>query len=456
MTGRNDRSHAGERADDVVACDALLDRLGRREPGHTDLDDVVAASLALLAGDVDLRPVPVEATLEALAGVGAWPLPDRWTGPVRDGVLPASPQPGAGDPTIVAPRTPSDGTVRSLSNGRRSDCRSGRRSDPTGQGAVPRVFRIGSSAGLAAAASLVVIAGFSALLTAQGTANPLGGIASVVSWWGGTPSSTVSRHDELAAKLKVAQVLLDRGHTTEAARIIDDVRTRVRDLPPAEQADLLVGIAEIDPARSTPTDVPVGSVGSAGSADDGSDHPDDTSTGDPVGTVPVRDPAAGSASTPAATRRRTRASHQVGPTEPVRTSTSSAAPSTTTSPPTITSTSDRSALSPPAVRVPRNRGASGGKGKTKGKTGPKTEGAGSGDRAASVDVTSSSAAVTSSSVAVTSSSVDVTSATGSARRADRRRAAVRAAEGARGLGLASGETSPRAAPSPSTERRSPP
>jgi hypothetical protein len=53
------------------ASDELLDRLGRREPMAGDLDDALTAALAVLAGDVDLRPVPVSATRAALAARAA-------------------------------------------------------------------------------------------------------------------------------------------------------------------------------------------------------------------------------------------------------------------------------------------------------------------------------------------------------------------------------------------------
>ena len=65
-----DRQLGADLGDDLQACDALLDRLGRREPDAGDLDDPFAASLALLAGDVDLRPVPLEATRRALRAAG--------------------------------------------------------------------------------------------------------------------------------------------------------------------------------------------------------------------------------------------------------------------------------------------------------------------------------------------------------------------------------------------------
>ncbi len=52
---------------EVLATDALLDRVGARAPTPDDLDDPLVAALALMAAEIDLDAVPVETTRAALA-----------------------------------------------------------------------------------------------------------------------------------------------------------------------------------------------------------------------------------------------------------------------------------------------------------------------------------------------------------------------------------------------------
>jgi hypothetical protein len=108
MTGWIDPERAAGPADDadLRATDELLDRLGRRAPDTADLDDVLAASLAVLAGDVDLGAVSVAHTQRALIAAGAWPS----SGPMGEltGELPQSPD---GESTLrggVAPEPQAD------------------------------------------------------------------------------------------------------------------------------------------------------------------------------------------------------------------------------------------------------------------------------------------------------------------------------------------------------------
>lgn len=54
----------------LVETDELLDRLAARAPRGVDLDDPVLASLAVLAGDVDLDPAPFEPTRRVARGYG--------------------------------------------------------------------------------------------------------------------------------------------------------------------------------------------------------------------------------------------------------------------------------------------------------------------------------------------------------------------------------------------------
>lgn len=76
----------------LQATDALLDRLGRREPTPDDLDDPLIASLALLGAEVDLDVAPVARTRRALQSRGQWP--------------PAVERPDDDGVSVVAHRTP--------------------------------------------------------------------------------------------------------------------------------------------------------------------------------------------------------------------------------------------------------------------------------------------------------------------------------------------------------------
>jgi len=60
---------------ELLATDALLDRVGARAPTPDDLDDPLVAALALMAAEIDLDPVPVEDTRAALARVHPDPAP---------------------------------------------------------------------------------------------------------------------------------------------------------------------------------------------------------------------------------------------------------------------------------------------------------------------------------------------------------------------------------------------
>jgi len=96
----------------VRASDELLDRLGRRRPTTGDLDDPVAASLALFAGEVDLDVAGPGPLRRVLMAEGLWPPVltvgepgEPGTGPCRKG--PADSPPGGGPiPPPPHPRPP--------------------------------------------------------------------------------------------------------------------------------------------------------------------------------------------------------------------------------------------------------------------------------------------------------------------------------------------------------------
>ena len=54
---------------ELLATDALLDRIGARAPTPDDLDDPLVAALALMAAEIDLEAVPVERTRAAVSDV---------------------------------------------------------------------------------------------------------------------------------------------------------------------------------------------------------------------------------------------------------------------------------------------------------------------------------------------------------------------------------------------------
>jgi hypothetical protein len=65
MSYGSDPYEAGQR-EALRATDALLDRIGSRVPTPEDLDDPLAAALALMAAEIDVDAVPVEVTRAAV------------------------------------------------------------------------------------------------------------------------------------------------------------------------------------------------------------------------------------------------------------------------------------------------------------------------------------------------------------------------------------------------------
>ena len=66
MTPSDDPFDARPTAE-LLATDALLDRVGARAPTPDDLDDPLIAALALMAAEIDLDAVPVEETRAGVA-----------------------------------------------------------------------------------------------------------------------------------------------------------------------------------------------------------------------------------------------------------------------------------------------------------------------------------------------------------------------------------------------------
>jgi len=87
VTAPYDPFEAGQR-ESLRSTDALLDRIGTRAPTPDDLDDPVLAALALMAAEIDLDPVPVDATRAAIQRR----VPGLISGPGR---RPTGPRPAA-------------------------------------------------------------------------------------------------------------------------------------------------------------------------------------------------------------------------------------------------------------------------------------------------------------------------------------------------------------------------
>src|SRR4051812_17415370 len=239
MSFGSDPYEAGQR-DALQATDALLDRIGSRVPTPEDLDDPLVAALALMAAEIDLDAVPVEATRAVverdlpdlcLAGPqtpGGNPdaVVDERTGLVLDlrdvpgpvddhaaarptGNDRGSPRPRRGSPRPANPLPGAIAPPRALP---RSSSRPGGR--PEGR----RTRRLNPAAAfLVVIAALVLGIGVSAAVTGGRSVNPLTGLQQVVAQL--TGGRTVEQQ-ELYAKadhdLKQAQAALERADQADA------------------------------------------------------------------------------------------------------------------------------------------------------------------------------------------------------------------------------------------------
>jgi hypothetical protein len=286
--------------------DELLDRLGRREPGPRDLDDPVAAALAVLAGDVDLSPVPVLDTRQALTSAGLWPLPTAWEqGPdvdaSRSGSADGAPRPT--DVGIAAQRsTPDDESTWADTRReqlRRPRSRSQSRTSSRPRRSVvrmrpeldhPRVLRIRPAAGIAVAAALVLLGGGVSAAVTSDTVNPLTGIAAVFGHWpdGRTDAQRQARV-QLTAKVKQAQEAARLGNALEAYKIIAEVQGQIQNLSGDDRKKLQEQLTEVQGSLPASTDGAIGFTDLTGA---------DTSEGDAGGS---QNPAAASVSSGSST-----------------------------------------------------------------------------------------------------------------------------------------------------------
>jgi hypothetical protein len=240
---------AGQR-EALAASDALLDRIGSRAPTPEDLDDPVVASLALIAAEIDLDPVPLDVTRAAvdsertglpLAGPGRQDGPDgavvdERTGLVldlrdlarSDGELQArdSPRrlPAAPPEEDVGPRrprraprrpsVPAPGAIappRSLPRFDSSRPGGSRPQQRRARGLNP------AAAFVAVVAALALGIGVSAAVTGGRSVNPVTGLQQVVAQLtGGRTAEQAAAYQAATRKLAAAEAALKRGDTAEA------------------------------------------------------------------------------------------------------------------------------------------------------------------------------------------------------------------------------------------------
>ncbi|HYY11452.1 MAG TPA: hypothetical protein VE781_10965 [Kineosporiaceae bacterium] len=251
----------GLRADDeLLATDALLDRVGARAPTPDDLDDPLVAALALMAAEIDLDAVPVESTRAALgrvrplrAGVEparpAAPPADEGTGRVLDlrGDAPLDIRPPAARDELRRPRRRPERSVPPSGTGAMAPPRSlARVPTSTGPGGTRgpqgrRERRMRPLLALAVAATAIVLgAGVSAVVTHGRSANPFDGIQEVVAQLsGGRTPDQAAAYDDASRALDRAQAAAAKGQAAKARteltqagallpRLADEDRTAVQ------------------------------------------------------------------------------------------------------------------------------------------------------------------------------------------------------------------------------------
>jgi hypothetical protein len=327
---------------DLRVTDDLLDRLGRRQPRSQDLDDPVAGSLAVFAGDVDRLEVPAERTRRAILATGCWPpVPAETPGNGGPSMLPmtalAAPRamPGresaAGavplrrfgrSPRISAGSTGRTGGGVATSTSRRADRVSPRLDHP-------RLLRMRPAVGVAAAALFVVLgSGLSGEVTSGHSINPIAGLTRVVDRLTGERTDAERRAQrQLSAEVAQARTALEAGDPAQAEQLIERVRRQFATLADGDQRDLAQQITTVEsamPRAGLGDDAATGSPGQSASSRQPSTQPAITGSwsarrisstdSSPAGTVPTdaglpsggNDPVvarpAATASTPTTTR----------------------------------------------------------------------------------------------------------------------------------------------------------
>jgi hypothetical protein len=255
---------------ELLATDALLDRLGARAPTPDDLDDPLMAALALMAAEIDLDAVPVERTRAALtralpdlapvAPEAEAPPHDEQTGLVldlRDGA--PRPEPfgrgaGAGDargsrrPPRRRDPAPAPSTAmappRSLARVPSSHGPGGGRG-PQGR----RERRLRPMVAVAVALTAIVAgSGMSAALTGGRTVNPFTGVQLVVAEL--TGGRTAEQADAFTAADEALERATEHARAGRDEQARADLATATRLLPSLTTDDRKKVVARIDAVKA--------------------------------------------------------------------------------------------------------------------------------------------------------------------------------------------------------------
>jgi hypothetical protein len=169
--------------------DRLLDRLARRGPQPRDLDDPLAAALALMASEADVDMVPADRTRRQLSSAGAWPLRQDLrhvldgppTEPVELSALPAAAAPPADAAPVPAPPPAGPASVAFLLD--RLPAAQERREIPVSSVVTPPPREVGVRLVpvlVVAAGALALSMGAAAALTSGESLNPANAVARFV------------------------------------------------------------------------------------------------------------------------------------------------------------------------------------------------------------------------------------------------------------------------------------
>lgn len=253
-----DPFEAGQR-EALRSTDALLDRIGSRAPTPEDLDDPLVAALALMAAEIDLDAVPVEAVRAAVdhdladlhpgdalrAGGQPDALVDERTGLVLDlRDVPASAGDAAARERLQRRLSAGAAGERPAASGSglRRPRRGVRRDRPSASAAIapPRSLPPSRPAGatpaarrdrrltpatafVAVIAALILGTGVSAAVTGGRSVNPLTGLQQVVAeLTGGRTAEQSDLFEKAQADLDAASGAVDRGDRVEARAHLRD------------------------------------------------------------------------------------------------------------------------------------------------------------------------------------------------------------------------------------------
>jgi hypothetical protein len=263
MTPSDDPFDARPTAE-LLATDALLDRVGARAPTPDDLDDPLIAALALMAAEIDLDAPPLDDTRAALAQAdpefqlsrpaSEGPPHDEATGLVidlRDSASSRSldrdqvrrPQRRPRQPERVAPpaaMAPPRSLPRMPAPGAPGGPRAPR---------APRERRMRPLLAVAVAVGAIVLgSGVSAALTGGRSVNPLDGVQQVVAELrGGRTQDQQQAYDEVKRHLDAAQKAADDGDRAAARSELQKIdKPLLQRLTDEDRARAQARLAQLD------------------------------------------------------------------------------------------------------------------------------------------------------------------------------------------------------------------